>query len=248
MPTLHLLGTGAALSDAHRTTTMLALTGGASTLVVDCGGDVVQRLLAASISLSSLQALLLTHEHIDHIGGFPLLMEKLWLVGRRDPLPVYGPERALDQARRCFATFDTRGWVGLPDVHWRPIPPAEEALVLSDAAWEVRATPGVHSVPVVGLRVEYRSTGGVVTYSSDTRPSPLITHLAREADILVHEASGPSAGHSSPAQAATVAAEARARRLILVHVPAGLSEGDLREARSIFTHTSIGQEQGAYEF
>ena len=59
MPTLHLLGTGAAFSDAHRTTTMLAVTDAASTLVVDCGGDVVQRLLTAGIDLTTIEALIL---------------------------------------------------------------------------------------------------------------------------------------------------------------------------------------------
>ena len=132
MPTLHLLGTGAALSDPHRTTTMLAFADENSTLVVDCGGDVVQRLLAAGIDLTTIEALILTHEHIDHVGGFPLFMEKIWLAGRRTPIPVYGIEPALDQARRCFATFDTSRWKGLPDVHWISFPAEPDALVLTD--------------------------------------------------------------------------------------------------------------------
>ena len=58
MPTLHLLGTGAAFSDPHRTTTMLAFTDADSTIVVDCGGDVVQRLMQAGIALNSIDALI----------------------------------------------------------------------------------------------------------------------------------------------------------------------------------------------
>ena len=248
MPTLHLLGTGAAFSDAHRTTTMLAFTDDDSTLVVDCGGDVVQRLLAASIDLTTIEALILTHEHIDHIGGFPLFMEKMWLAGRRDPIPVYGIEPALDQARRCFATFDTSGWTGLPDIHWYPFAEAPNALVLTDAAWEVKAAPGMHFVPVVGLRVESKRTGGVVVYSCDTAPSPEITGLASEADLLLHEATGASPGHSSPAQAAQVAAEAGAKRLLLIHLPPNLTDADLHEARQTFARTELGEELGAYDF
>ncbi|MFQ5570209.1 MAG: MBL fold metallo-hydrolase [Rhodothermales bacterium] len=248
MPTLHLLGTGAALSDPHRTTTMLAFAEPGSTLVVDCGGDVVQRLLAAGIDLATISALLLTHEHIDHVGGFPLFMERIWLAGRQAPIPVYGIKPALDQARRCFASFDTSRWEGLPDIEWHPFPETPNARVLDDDEWRVTAAPGSHSVPVVGLRVESKATGGVVAYSCDTEPSPVIAALAFEADILVHEATGTYKGHSSPAQAAAVAAQAKARRLLLVHLPPGLTDDDLHEARDTFAPTALGVELGAYAF
>src|SRR5690625_566288 len=99
MPTLYLLGTGAAVSDAHRTTTMLAVSDGASTIAVDCGGDVIQRMMAAGIDVDTLDALIVTHEHPDHVSGFPLFMEKIWLLGRRRPIAVYGIREAIDQAR-----------------------------------------------------------------------------------------------------------------------------------------------------
>lgn len=248
MPTLHLLGTGAAFSDAHRTTTMLAFADEASTLIVDCGGDVVQRLLAAGLDLTTVSALFLTHEHIDHVGGFPLFMERMWLGGRRDPIPVYGIEPALDQARRCFETFDTSRWDGLPDVHWFSFPEEEGAFVLADAAWKITAAPGIHSVPVVGLRVESVRTGGVIAYSCDTEPAPAITSLAHRADVLVHEATGDFPGHSTAAQAAEVAARAEAGRLLLVHLPPALSDDDLAEARQTFARTTLGEELGAYDF
>ena len=248
MPTLHLLGTGAAFSDAHRTTTMLAFTDQDSTLVVDCGGDVVQRMLAADIDLTTVSALLLTHEHIDHVCGFPLFMERMWLGGRRDLIPVYGIEPALDQARRCFETFDTSRWEGLPDIHWHLFPEEEGALVLTDTLWEMTASPGVHSVPVVGLRVTSKRTGSVVAYSCDTEPAPAIACLAHKADILVHEATGAFSGHSTATQAAEVAAQAEAGRLLLVHLPPGLSDADLHEARQRFAQTELGEELGAYDY
>ncbi len=248
MPTLHLLGTGAAFTDPHRTTTMLACTDGASTLVVDCGGDVVQRMQASGIDLTTVAALLLTHEHPHHVGGFPLFMENIWLAGRRAPIPVYGIEPALDQARRCFATFDTSRWEGLPEIRWHPFPEAEGVVVLDDDAWRVEAAPGIHSVPVVGLRVRSMATAGVVAYSCDTEPSPAIARLAHRADLLVHEATGAHPGHSSAQQAARIAADAEARRLLLVHLPPALSDADLREARQSFAQTEAGQELGAYAF
>ena len=248
MPTLHLLGTGAALSDAHRTTTMLAVTDGSSALVIDCGGDVVQRLLAAGIALDTVDGLLLTHEHIDHVGGFPLFMEKMWLAGRRSPIPVYGLAPALAQARRSFEAFDTADWVDMPEIYWRQVSQEEGSIVLASATWEVRAAPGIHPVPVIGMRVQHVQTQRTVVVSGDTHPSPAIMRLATGADILVHEATGSSAGHTSAVEAARIAVRASVGRLLLVHVPLGLSDGDLQEARQHFADTDIGEELGAYAF
>lgn len=247
MATLHLLGTGAALSDASRTTTMLAFEEGDSVLVVDCGGDVVQRLLAAEVDLDHVQALVVTHEHPDHVSGFPLFMEKIWLAQRRRPIPVHGPAPALAQARRIFEAFDTSGWKGLPEIRWREVPLEEGAPVLEDDRWKVTASPGEHSVPVIALRVEAKGGGGVA-YSSDTEPSGAVTRLARGADILVHEASGDYGGHTTAEGAARVAAEAGAGRLVLVHLPPEVGEDELRAARGHFERTELGEDGARYGF
>ena len=243
---LHLLGTGAAISAPHRTTTMLAFSTGTDTLVVDCGGDAVQRLLAADIALDSISGLIITHEHADHVSGFPLFMEKIWLAGRRRPLPVYGIAPALDQARRCFETFDTSGWEDMPPINWQPFAHEEEASVLGNDVWRVTASPAQHAKPNVGLRVEHAPEGRAVAYSCDTQPTPAFARLARQAHIVVHEANGAMSGHSSPEQAARVAADADAERLLLVHLPPGIRDEDLADARRIFSRLELGEELGVY--
>lgn len=248
MPTVHLLGTGAAVSSPDRTTTMLALDDGASTIVVDCGGDVLQRLLASRLDTDRISALVLTHEHPDHVSGFPLFMEKLWLTGRRRPIPVCGPAPALDQARRIFEAFDTSGWKGLPEIHWRTVPLEEGATVWSDDHWRITGAPGTHSVPAIGIRAEHASGDAVAAYSSDTERSDVIARLAQGADILVHEATGGHRGHTSAQDAAHVARQANAGRLVLVHLPPQIPESDLAEARSSFPALELGTDGASYDF
>jgi ribonuclease Z len=239
MTTIHFLGTGAAVTDPHRTTTMLAFTRPGSVIVVNCGGDVVQRLQQSGISLDQISALIITHAHPDHVAGFPLLMQKLWLAGRRHPLPVHGIVPALYQARKCFTAFDTSAWEGLPAIEWTAFPHQPNAPVLANALWRVTATPSIHSLPSVALRFEEPSSGHAYVYSSDTAPSEQIAHFATGARLLIHEATGQHSGHSTASDAARIAAMAGAGALYLVHLPpeAELGPEQMEEARRIFPNT-----------
>lgn len=250
MAQLHLPGTGAAVSDPHRTTTMLALENTTSVILVDCGGDLIQRLMMMKIDIEKIVALIVTHEHADHVGGFPLLMEKLWLLGRREPLPVYGIEPAIAQVRRIHDAFNTSDWPGYPGVHWHIFEHAPGATIIDDDAWEITATPGKHAVPVVGLRVTDRQGGGVLAYSCDTEPSSAICQMAHGADLLVHEATGEGYGHSSALQAAECAARAQVQKLLLVHLPPAtdLSDADMQTVHTLFAQAEKGQEGGSYTF
>ncbi|MEX2571644.1 MAG: MBL fold metallo-hydrolase [Gemmatimonadota bacterium] len=247
MPSLHLLGTGAALSAADRTTTMLAFEG-ESVIVVDCGGDVVQRLLAAGIDLDRIAALVITHEHPDHVSGFPLFMEKIWLAQRRRPIPVCGPGPAIDLAARIFDAFDTSGWKGLPRIEWREVALREDAEVWASDEWRITASPGIHSVPVIGLRVEHLESGVVVAYSSDTERSDAIARLSRGAEILVHEGTGDMPGHISARGAAEVARESGAKQLVLVHIPPHFGAEDRDAAAEVFPNLKVGTDGASFRY
>ncbi|MFB6229607.1 MAG: MBL fold metallo-hydrolase [Salinibacter sp.] len=253
MPALHLLGTGAAVSDPHRTTTVLAVADDASppnTIVVDCGGDVLQRLQACGPSIDSVEGLIVTHAHMDHTSGFPLFMEKIWLDGRDRSIPVCGIESALAQAQRLWDAFAPvhEGWEGIPPIDWREVQHERDAVVWNEAPWMITAAPVDHGDTAnVGLRFEHAPTGHVTAYSCDTAPTESVVHLARDADVLVHEANGGTTdNHSTAAGAAEVAADADVDRLLLVHLPPGDKSDALHEARSIFPHTDLGEELGTY--
>jgi len=249
MPVVHLLGTGAGVSGPERTTTMLAFESGGRSVVVDCGGDVVQRLMAAGVDPAGIEALIVTHEHPDHVAGFPLFMEKIWLLGRRHPIDVYGIRTALDQARRAWNAFHTGGWEGVPEIVEHEVRLEAGAPVLSNEGWRITAAPGTHSVPVVGIRVEDAAGTGVCTYSCDTAKSDDITALARGADLLIHEGTGTvQGGHTTYVQAAEVARDAGARRLVLVHLPVGVRDEDLAEARSVFADMTLGEDGTRHDF
>ena len=239
MPSLHFLGTGSAVTDPHRTTTMLALHDPGSVIVVDCGGDVVQRVQACGLEPEEIAGVIVTHEHPDHVAGFPLMIQKLWLAGRKAPLPVYGILPAITQASKCLEAFDTAGWEGLMEIQWMEVPHEAGVKVLETEQWLVTATPAMHGVPNMALRFTEKASGAACVYGSDTAPSGEIADFARGATILVHEATGDLPGHSTAPGAARVAQAAGVEVLYLVHLPheSELGAPQLAEAREMFPQT-----------
>lgn len=237
----HLIGTGSANAGPDRTTTMLVIEHDGQTVLVDCGGDAAQRMQACGLDPVALDAIILTHEHPDHIGGYALLLEKLWLMGRRDPISVYGLGPTLEKARALFRVFDTAHWDGMPERRFTEVAFEPKASVLDLRDLRVTATPVDHPVPTIGLRFE--TADSVLAYSCDTAVCDSVVELAKGAQVLIHEGTGSLPGvHSSPEEAARVAASAGVDRLVLVHAPAGASDDGLGDARQTFENVSWGHD------
>lgn len=220
MPELIVLGTAASVPDAEHDTIGLALRGPDWTLLIDCGGSPLHKLARVGVDLQALRAVILTHRHADHLYGFPMLVQGLWLGGRDLPLPVYGPAETLDVGRTLLELFDLAERPDMFALEWHPLPLREGRRVMEVGGVQITAAPARHSeVKTLALRFENSATGRSIVYSADTEPCPALVRLAQSADLLIHEAAGEHVGHSSPAQAAEVACEAGVARLALIHYP-----------------------------
>jgi ribonuclease Z len=90
----------------------------------------------------------------------------------------------------------------------------------------------------------------VLAYTSDTMRGPRVVAMARNADILIHEATGDYFGHSTGADAARDALEANAKRLVLIHYPVvrGNPAAILEEAKSVFAGpVELAEDFNVYE-
>ena len=253
-----LLGTGSPAADPGRAKAGVAVFAGGRMFVFDAGAGIVARAEQAKLPLAHLGAVFFTHYHSDHIGDFGQLVTESWLVGRKTPIDVYGPQGLLQVVagfERAYALDAQYRSADLgeelmpkaaasPAPHEFAIEPDGQTLVLDQGGVKVTAFSVDHEpvVPAVGYRIEYG--GYVVVISGDTRKSDKVVRGARGTDLLIHEATfGAQIAdqldryyalrgqeeqrvrlsrlrlyHSTPTDAAEVAARAGVKKLVLTHV------------------------------
>ncbi|GAB4530395.1 MAG: MBL fold metallo-hydrolase [Anaerolineae bacterium] len=247
---LILLGT-AAIADPTHDNVYMVLDSGESRLLIDCGGSPSSRVMQAGLRFTDLDGLIVTHHHPDHIYGVPVLLMNLWLLGRRGSFPIYGPGKSLEVIGQMMALYEWDTWPEFLQVNLREIPLVPDTPVLSDGVVSIVASPVAHLIPAIGLRITNQQTGKVLVYTSDTMRDPCVVDLARNADILIHEATGKYYGHSTGSDAARDALEANAGQLVLIHYPSlrGDPEAVLEEARALFQGpVELAEDFRVYEF
>lgn len=124
--------------------------------VIDAGPDYRQQMLRENIN--SLRAILLTHEHVDHIFGLDDIRSFNWI--QKHPTDIYAEERVQMAIKRIFNyVFADYKYPGIPKMQLHMV---ENKPFEID---EVQFTPircYHHKLPVYGFRV------GDLTYITDT--------------------------------------------------------------------------------
>jgi len=219
MPHLVILGTANAIPDEEHENTHMAIVTDQGVILVDCVGSPSVRLGLAGIKLKSITDLILTHFHPDHVSGVPLLLMNMWLEGREKALRIYGLHHCLERIEDVMALYYWDKWPNFFPVAFHRLPEMEQIKVLETEKIRIFSSPVRHLIPTIGIRIENTQSTGKIAYSCDTEPCPSVTRLAKGVDVLIHEATGAGAGHSSASQAGSIAREAGAKQLLLIHYP-----------------------------
>ncbi|MBC8248284.1 MAG: MBL fold metallo-hydrolase [Anaerolineales bacterium] len=236
MARLIILGSGAALPDAFRDNTYMVIEGRESSILIDCGGSPLHKLQAIGVDLDTLDSLIVTHHHPDHIYGVPALLLGLWLYGRQEPFHIFGPQRSVTALTSIMDSLEWQDWPCTMPVAFHEVEMREGYRVIESPEFEITTAPVEHLIPAIAVKVMSRETGRTVVYSGDTEPCEALARLAQGADILIHESTGDYAGHSTPAQAGAMARRCGVGKLVLIHFTAsgGELEGLRRAAEAEF--------------
>ena len=237
---LVVIGSGSAVPDPLRGNPSVAVVVGDETLLFDCGERATVNLVRAGINPLEIDQVFFTHLHWDHIADFNYFMMTVWNCGKSD-LQVFGPSGTQEMVDGFMAAhhFDHR----FVEEFSKIIPNAsldsqfevavkglEPGVVVETATYRV-TTAEVQHLRTLGFErsdwaFRIDSEDGSVAYSGDTAPCDEMIELAREVDVLVHEAAfldeiiddRSMEGHSGPRGAGRVAQAAGAKKLVLTHL------------------------------
>lgn len=250
-PEIVFLGTGAAIPSKYRNVSAILLRiPNKGNILMDCGegtlGQLRRRLgrAEADAAVRGLRLAWISHIHADHhVGLVSVLSARRELLGpSAPPLLVAGPwplRKWLDAYAKNIQnlSFD---FILLPETTLENITKVSEtgsngphgARALMEVARSQLGLKRMWSVPVVhcahsyGLIIESgEACPWKVVYSGDTRPCDALVEAARDATVLIHEATFEDAleaeavakRHSLTREAVATGAKAGAFRTVLTH-------------------------------
>jgi len=224
------LGANGSCQDIDSGNTSLLISGREGTVCVDLSCNI------AAVVEADVDAVILTHEHIDHVYALPSLLHQLWILGRTRALTIYVPRGMEHLPEALIDVFKIRSKKGIFDIN-----------VSSQSDF------CAGTIDIATLKTDHTDTSLCViagedddklVYTCDTRPIRSVPDAMQGAKVLIHEASGRETdeetlvkkGHSSSADAARLAKELGVERLFLCHLPMGAERKELllTEARAIF--------------
>lgn len=235
MAKLVILGTATNIPDATHENTHMVLVGSERMVLIDGPGNPYSRMLQAGLDVTKLTDIVMTHFHPDHVAGIPLLLMAIGLSGRKEPLNLFGNAHCMGHMLNLLDAYSWETWHFF-DVNCVTVPEEECFMIVENGEFNLFTSPVKHFIPAIGIRAEFLKSGKVLAYSGDTAPTSSLDKLAKNADVLIHEAAGASVGHSSAGQAAELAAQMNVKALHLVHYPVGGFNGNklIEEAGEIF--------------
>ena len=194
---------------------------GTGRLLLDCGPGILSRLREQHGSWPQVDAVVITHFHLDHWGdlvpwvfgaafgpGRNVPKPELWLPpGGGDRLRFFGEELAFGP--RVDDAFDVREY--------------EDDVTFDAAGFKVTPHRLDHYNELTfGMRVT--NGPGVLAYSGDTGPTQRLVELAKDADLFLCEATlarpePAERGHLTEDEALDAFRASGARRLVVIHRP-----------------------------
>ena len=265
---LVMLGTGNPNPSPDQSGCALALVVNDIPYIIDFGPGLVRRSARLTpryggnivgLETRKLKTAFLTHLHSDHTAGYPDLILTPWVMGRAEPMEVFGPvgtghmtEHILqayqeDIRYRVYGDEPTndRGW----RVNWHEF--EQEGEIYRDSNIVVEAFPVTHGSWPNAWGFRFTTPDKVIVISGDCKPSPKVVEYATGADILVHEVYSQagyetksadwkayhSVHHTSTLELAEIARKAEPGKVVLYHILFwGSSEAELlQEIQTVYS-------------
>jgi len=244
-----MLGTGNPNPNPSRSGSSIAIVVNDIPYIFDFGPGLIRQAAAMSpryggsikgLDVKNIKKAFLTHLHSDHTTGYPDLILTPWVMGRDEPLEVYGPEGIKEMTDNILKAYEedikyrlygqepanNHGW----RVNCHEI--LKEDTIYIDSNIVVEAFPAPHGTWPNSWGFRITTPDKVIVISGDSTPSEKLVEYAKDTDILIHEVYSKvkfdkkdkfwkeyhSQNHTSTYELAEIAKKTRPKLLILYHV------------------------------
>lgn len=240
---VQVLGSGGPIANPRRASSgYLIWVDGKARLLVDAGGGTFARFGSAGASIADLEAIALTHLHVDHAVELPAYLKSAWFGDRQQALPLIGPSGNLEfpgltefmqqligpgqGAFRYLSGYlsGTKGY--FKTTLYETDADNRKAVKVLETKHLVVSAVGVVHGPVPALAYLVEVDGRRIAFSGDQNgDNPQFGKMIADADLLVMDhAVGENADkvaaklHARPTEIAQLAEQANVRRLLLSHI------------------------------
>ncbi len=203
-----LCGTGSPFPDPRRAGPCTAVILGSRMFVVDAGSGAVRNLQRMRLPVGSIEAVLLTHFHSDHIDGLGELMLQRWISNANNvPVKVLGPTGVEAVVGGLMTAYAQDKDYRVAHHGAYVVPPtgfgakvqafelnkaANSVVLFKDTDLEILAFEVDHGPVKPAMGYLFRYKGRSVLISGDTRKSANLEAHAVGVDVLLHEALAPN--------------------------------------------------------
>jgi ribonuclease BN (tRNA processing enzyme) len=246
---LIILGSGTSVPHPDRASSAHWLESSAGSLLLDISSDAAHRMAQEKLDWPNLDAVWVSHFHLDHLGGLPtFLFGTKWAPQtqtRTKPLRIFGPV-GLQRIIRTISDSNQYPLFEQPfPIEIVEVEPSAEFEILPGLMAHSFSTP--HTQESMALRLKEEASKSFV-YTSDTGFSENLAAFAKEVDLLLMECSfrrnKPVEKHLELADAMKLAQMCSPRRVVLTHLYPEWDGVDLEtEARQLWS----GETMAAYD-
>ncbi|MBD3230978.1 MAG: MBL fold metallo-hydrolase [Candidatus Lokiarchaeota archaeon] len=188
------LGTGNPVPAINRAGCATAIIYNKTCLLIDCGRWVTRQLIQAEIPFNQIVGLFITHNHQDHINGWPTLWMDSIFTRKTTPWKIWGPKgtKEIFNSVKIFNKLDIidRKAINL-NINGLKIEVVEieDGFTLNLNDIKISATTVNHTPHMPCFAYRFDTSKKSILISGDTTKTQNLIDLGKKApvDILVHE-------------------------------------------------------------
>lgn len=219
---LVVLGSGSTIPHPKRSSSGYWLETSGGTLLLDCSAAVPLRMAQEKLDWPNLDAIWISHFHLDHCGGLPVFLAGAKhapvMKDRSKPLRIFGPA-GIKQLIEGFDSVNNYRLFEQPfPVEIVEIEELEKFKILPGVEAVAMSTPHTEESHAIHLRDADDKT---VVYSADTGFSEVVGTFANRVDLFILECTfirdKPIQKHLELAEAIFLIRKAHSKRAMLTH-------------------------------